>query len=172
MGFDPEREEEMDNMIIRHVKVEDVAELARIEAASYPEAEAASEESIRSRVESFPECFWILENDGEILAFINGMVTDERDLRDEMYDHAEMHKKDGKWQMIFSVVTAPEHRSKGYAGMLMKQVIEDSKGKRDGIVLTCKDRLLGFYGQFGYENEGVSVSTHGGAVWYQMRLVF
>ena len=40
------------------------------------------------------------------------------------------------------------------------------------MVLTCKDRLLAYYAKFGFVNEGVSVSTHGGVVWYQMRLRF
>ena len=39
-------------------------------------------------------------------------------------------------------------------------------------MLTCKERLLSFYRQFGYRNEGVSGSEHGGAVWYEMRLTF
>ena len=43
---------------------------------------------------------------------------------------------------------------------------------RKGIVLTCKERLIGFYAQFGFVDEGVSVSTHGDVVWHQMRLTF
>ncbi|MBR1815228.1 MAG: GNAT family N-acetyltransferase [Lachnospiraceae bacterium] len=56
---------------------------------------------------------------------------------------------------------------------LLSQVIADVKedGRR-GLVLTCKDNLVGFYERFGFKNEGVSGSTHGGVVWYQMKLVF
>ena len=43
---------------------------------------------------------------------------------------------------------------------------------RKGCVLTCKDRLVHYYETFGYRSEGVSASTHGGAVWYDMRLTF
>ena len=39
-------------------------------------------------------------------------------------------------------------------------------------MLTCKERLIGFYAQFGFVDEGVSVSTHGDVVWHQMRLTF
>ena len=45
------------------------------------------------------------------------------------------------------------------------------EGKK-GIVLTCKDRLVHYYAKFGFVNEGVSESTHGDVVWYQMRLTF
>ena len=75
--------------------------------------------------------------------------------------------------MIFSVVTSPKYRKRGYASIVMKQVIEDArKRNRKGIVLTCKERLIPFYERFGYVNEGESVSNHGGAIWYQMRLTF
>lgn len=43
---------------------------------------------------------------------------------------------------------------------------------RKGLVLTCKDRLVPYYSKFGFKNEGVSSSVHGGVVWYQMRLEF
>ena len=36
----------------------------------------------------------------------------------------------------------------------------------------CKERLLPYYAKFGFVNEGVSGSTHGGVTWYQMRLTF
>ena len=52
-------------------------------------------------------------------------------------------------------------------------MVEDVKAQgRKGIVLTCKESLIPFYEKFGYINEGKSMSKHGGAVWYDMRLVF
>ena len=159
--------------MIRHVKADDLDRLATIEAASYQKAEAASKESIKKRMESFPECFWILEEDGVIKSFINGMATDEEDLADIMYDDASMHKKDGKWQMIFSVVTEKSYRGQGLAKQVMNKVIEDCKArKRRGIVLTCKDGLRSFYAGFGYKDEGISQSNHGDTIWYKMRLTF
>lgn len=159
--------------MIRHVKDDDLDRLATIEAASYPKAEAASKESIKKRMESFPECFWILEEDGVIKSFINGMATDEEDLTDIMYDDASMHKKDGKWQMIFSVVTEKSYRGQGLVKQVMNKVIEDCRARgRKGIVLTCKDGLRLFYKEFGYKDEGISQSNHGDTIWYKMRLTF
>lgn len=159
-------------MNIRHAVTADLDILAQIEAASYPKAEGASRESIRRRLERFPNCFWLLENDrGQILSFINGMLTRQTDLTDDMYDDPSLHDEAGPWLMIFSVVTHPDHRGKGYAGQVMERVIEDMTAQgRKGIVLTCKERLLDFYAQFGYVNEGLSASTHGDVSWYQMRL--
>jgi hypothetical protein len=39
-------------------------------------------------------------------------------------------------------------------------------------VLTCKEAKLHYYAKFGFVNEGISSSEHGGAAWYQMRIRF
>ena len=112
--------------------------------------------------------------DGEkLIAFVDGFVTDEADLTDEMYEKAKMHNEQGAWQMIFGVNTVPAYRRHGYAGELILQAIQDAKKQgRKGLVLTCKDRLVPYYAKFGFVNEGVSDSTHGNVVWNQMRLTF
>ena len=115
----------------------------------------------------------LLEEDGGVKAFVNGLVTDQPDLTDAMYDDPHLYTPEGSWQMIFSVVTAPAHRHEGCASRVLRQVCADAKAAgRKGVVLTCKERLIGFYAQFGFVDEGVSVSTHGDVVWHQMRLTF
>ena len=64
-----------DDLRIRHGRKEDAGELARVERACFPEAEAATEEEMAARLAVFPEHFWILEKAGRIIGFINGMVT-------------------------------------------------------------------------------------------------
>ena len=87
--------------------------------------------------------------------------------------NATMHREEGQWQMIFGVATLPEYQKMGCASKLMERVIADVKEQeRKGIVLTCKESLIPFYERFGFVNEGKSMSKHGGAVWYDMRLVF
>lgn len=164
---------------IRHAKSEDIEKIAELESRCFPVEEAASRESIEKRVKAFPNHFWLLfecNEDGterELISFINGMTTNLRDLCDEMYENANLHDENGDWQMIFGVDTAPEFQHKGFASLVMKRVIADSKRDgRKGIVLTCKEKLRTFYEQFGFVSEGVSDSTHGGVVWLQMRLAF
>lgn len=160
-------------LTIRHATLSDLDSLTQLEALSYPSAESASRESIKKRLEHFSDYFWLLERESELVGFINGYVTDEADLTDAMYDNAQTHNPQGKWMMIFSVVTSPQYRGLGYASRIMKQVISEVKAQgKSGLVLTCKERLLPFYSGFGFQNEGISGSTHGNAVWYQMRLTF
>lgn len=145
--------------------------MTALEAACFPAAEAATAESLRQRLAHYPRHFWVLEREGRIVAMLNGMVTDEPDLRDAMYEDAALHREDGAWQMIFGVDTHPDFRRQGCAGRLLRHAIDEARREnRRGLVLTCKERLLPFYGGFGFENEGVSGSVHGGVVWYQMRL--
>ena len=176
-------------MLIRHATLNDLPAIAAVEAACFPAAEAASADALRERLMVYPDCFWLMIDDaaddakataaraatvdGRLVAFINGFVTDSSDLSDDMYADAAQHDPHGAWQMVFGVDTAPEYRHCGYASALMRRVIEDARqAGRAGLVLTCKDQLVGFYARLGYVDEGISESTHGNVVWHQMRLRF
>lgn len=160
-------------MMIRNAVIEDLKAIAEVEAVCFPRAEAATEASLRDRLEIYPDHFWLLYDEERLVGFINGMVTDEPDLSDVMYEDAGMHREEGKWQMIFGVDTIPEYRRQGCAGELMRRVIADAKEQgREGLVLTCKEALIHYYAKFGFVNEGISESVHGNVVWYQMRLKF
>ena len=160
-------------MEIRTATMADLPRVAAVEAACFPAAEAATEADFAARLAVYPNHFWLLEQDGELISFINGMVSDEPDLRDEMSADASLHDEAGAWQMIFGVNTLPQYRRRGMAARVMERVIADAKAQgRKGCVLTCKDQLVHYYETFGFRNEGVSSSTHGGVVWYAMRLTF
>lgn len=160
-------------MEIRHATVDDLEALAAVEAECFPKAEAATAEEFADRVRYYGNHFWLMFDGDQLVSFVDGFVTDQADLTDEMYEKAELHQEDGDWQMIFGVNTLPAYRRHGYAGDLLKAAIEDAKKQgRKGLVLTCKDRLVHYYAKFGFKNEGVSGSTHGGVTWYQMRLTF
>lgn len=161
-------------MIIRKATMNDLDAISEVESECFPAAEAATKEEFRERLESYADHFLLMFDGEKLAAFIDGFVTDEPDLTDEMYENAAMHSESGKWQMIFGVNTLPEYRRRGFAGTLIREMIAEARRQgRDGLVLTCKDRLVHYYAKFGFLNEGVSgKSTHGGAVWNQMRLTF
>ena len=149
------------------------AVIAAVEAACFPAAEAATAEEFAERLQQYGDHFWLLWEGERLLAFVDGFCTDWPDLTDEMYADASLHRENGAWQMIFGVNTLPRCRCQGYAGLLLQRAIADARAQgRRGLVLTCKEKLLHYYAKFGFVNEGVSGSTHGGVVWYQMRLRF
>lgn len=160
-------------MNIRTATMNDLEAIAAVEAECFPAAEAATKEEFAERLAHYAEHFWLLFDDNKLIAFVDGMVTDEADLNDEMYAKAQLHNPAGGWQMIFGVNTIPAYREHGYAGQLIEAAIADAKAQgRKGLVLTCKEKLLHYYAKFGFVNEGVSSSTHGNVLWYQMRLTF
>ena len=162
-------------MKIRTATMADLAAVAAVEKACFPPAEAATADEFRDRLAHYAAHFWLLFDDkGDLVSFVDGMVTDERDLTDAMYAQAAMHDEKGAWQMIFGVNTLPEYRRQGVAAALLERAISDARTQgRKGLVLTCKDALIHYYAKFGFQNEGVTdKSVHGDAVWNQMRLTF
>ena len=158
---------------IRNATIDDIDKISGLEALCFPENEAASREAFKGRLLYYPEHFWLLFEDDLLISFIDGFVTNERDLKDEMYDSPNMHDESGDWQMIFGINTLQKYRNHGYASTLINHVIKEAKAqKRKGVVLTCKEKLIPFYEKLGFINEGISSSVHGNTVWYQMRYAF
>ena len=72
-------------MNIRKGKIEDLDEIAAIEAECFPASEAATEESFKGRLTVYPDYFWILEENGKIVSFVNGMATDSPNLSKSLF---------------------------------------------------------------------------------------
>ena len=161
-------------MNIRTATLNDLDAVTAVEAACFPAAEAASKEEFAERLRYYGSHFWLMLDGEKLIGFVDGMVTDQTDLTDDLYEQAHAHNEQGGWQMIFGVNTLPEYRRHGYAGTLLRRAIDDAKQQgRKGLVLTCKEQLIPYYAKFGFKDEGVSdKSTHGNVVWHQMRLVF
>lgn len=161
-------------MNIRHATKHDVSAISEVEAKCFPPSEAASETAFTERIESYANHFWLMHENDKLIAFVDGFVTDESDLTDEMFANAAMHNENGTWQMIFGVNTLPEYRNNGYASELLRRAVDEAREQgRKGVVLTCKDKLLSFYARLGFVDEGITdKSTHGNAVWHQMRIIF
>ena len=160
-------------MNIRTATLNDLDAVTAVEAACFPAAEAASKKEFAERLRYYGSHFWLMLDGEKLIGFVDGMVTDQTDLTDDLYEQAHAHNEQGGWQMIFGVNTLPAYRRRGCAGAVLERVIADARAQgRRGCVLTCKDKLVHYYEKFGFVNEGVSQSTHGGVVWYDMRLTF
>ena len=160
-------------MEIRTATLKDLDAVSAVEAACFPAAEAATPAEFAERLRYYGSHFWLMFDGETLIGFVDGMVTDQADLSDDLYAQASLHDENGAWQMIFGVNTLPEYRRQGVAAALLERAIADAKAQgRKGLVLTCKDKLVHYYAKFGFVSEGVSESTHGGVVWYQMRLTF
>ena len=161
-------------MNIRYATMSDLDDIVSVESECFPVLEAATKEEFEQRIKYFGNHFWLMFDEGKLIAFVDGFVTDEANLTDEMYENASMHNENGTWQMIFGVNTLPEYRRCGYAKELIKKAILDAREQnRKGLVLTCKESLVPYYSKFGFVDEGITdKSTHGNVLWHQMRLDF
>lgn len=161
-------------MNIRYATMADLDDIASVESECFPVLEVATKEEFEQRIKYYGNHFWLMFDEGKLIAFVDGFVTDEADLTDEMYENASMHNENGAWQMIFGVNTRPEYRRCGYAKELIKKAILDAREQnRKGLVLTCKESLVPYYSKFGFVDEGITdKSTHGNVLWHQMRLDF
>lgn len=160
-------------VLIRNAKKGEAALLAQIEAECFPAAEAAGKQDIEARMDVFEDCFFVAETNGKIVGFINGAVAKEASLPDQMYHDASLHDPNGAYQTVFGLDVLPAYRRNGIAGRLLERMIHHAREcQRKGVVLTCKDHLVHYYAGFGFKHCGVADSTHGGAKWNEMKLLF
>ena len=155
---------------IRNVTQADLAAVTELEAVCFPPAEAASKTSFAYRIAAFPERFFVAEREGEIIGLINGCASHLDTIEDRLFE-PQGHEPDGKNQMVFGLAVHPDHQRQGIAAALMETLIAFAqKQGMERVILTCKAEKIHYYSKFGFQNKGVSNSTHGGAVWYDMIL--
>lgn len=159
------------SLIIRQALPDDLSACHHIESACFPEDEAAPETSIRTRIERFPEGFYVAELDGVVVGQVNSGCTDKDDITDEAFKKLVGHEPGGRNMVVFSLSVLPEHQGKGIAKALMLRFAEASRRlEKERVLLLCKDGLLGFYEKMGFTCRGISACTHGGARWNEMSL--
>jgi len=155
----------------RNGKKQDLDRCFEIESVFYSGDEAATKDKILKRINTYPEGFIVLENDREIIGFINSGATHEVELSDEEFKELVGHDSEGKHIVILSVVVHPAYQGKGMASMLMNGFIDRMKdlGKSD-IYLICQTELIYMYERYGFVDLGASDSDHGGMSWNEMSL--
>ena len=73
---------------------------------------------------------------------------------------------------IFGIDVLPSYQHLGIATKINEKILLKRLKKKNALelFLCCKHQLIPFYEQFGFQNLGISKSTHGGVVWYDMLL--
>ncbi|HEX3022048.1 MAG TPA: GNAT family N-acetyltransferase [Lachnospiraceae bacterium] len=158
---------------VRKANRSDIDSIVFIEKKCFPKNEAASRNAIEERMKVFQNHFFVAQLGDEVIGFVNGCVSNEGRIRDEMYEDTTLHCEDGKYQMIFGLDVLEGYRRKGIAHKLMDTIIQSAREEgREGVILTCKKELIPFYELMGFWNRGVSESKHGGVIWFDLELHF
>jgi len=114
----------------------------------------------------------VLENEDEIIGFINSGATHKVALSDEEFKELVGHDPKGNFIVIMSVVIHPDYQGKGMTTKLITHFIKQMKaiGKKS-IYLICQTELVDMYAKYGFIHIGESDSQHGGLSWHEMSLV-
>ena len=161
----------MSNLSFRQATPSDLDRCYQIETAAYAGDEAATKEKILKRIQTYPEGFLILENQKEIIGFVNCGAADKVELSDESFKELIGHHSDGKNIVIMSVVTHPDYQRQGMASRLMHRFIQQMRDYgKEKILLICQTELIPMYASFGFVDLGPSDSEHGGLSWHEMEM--
>src|SRR5215210_4341799 len=97
----------MHKVIIRHVLPKDLEGCFIVETAGFPPEEAAPRETIRLRMNVFPEGFLVAELDGKVVGILNSAATNKDDISDEELKQLTGHDPAGKNMVIFALAVLP-----------------------------------------------------------------
>lgn len=161
----------MNRLIIRNVILKDLEECYLVEISGFPPEEAATKETVRLRIDSFPQGFFVAELNGTVIGMLNSASTNKDDISDEELKQLIGHDPNGRNMVVFALAVLPEYRKQGIARQLMGRFAEEArKLDKENILLMCKQHLIAYYESMGFTRMGLSKSTHGGAEWHEMRL--
>ncbi len=164
----------MEKFEFREVRPEEAEQTAEIEKICFPPNEACTEAMMRERVAAIPELFLVAvaRETGKIAGFLNGLATDEYNLRDDFFRDAGLHNPAGRNVMLLGLDVLPEYRGQGLARELMYQYLRrEAERDRKMAVLTCVKSKVKMYEKMGFTDHGLSQSVWGGEQWYEMSCV-
>ena len=154
---------------IRNVKEQDLSDIVIIEQLCFPQEEAATKEAFEMRIKVIPDSFFVAEENGVIIGFVNGPVIKTPFITDDLFKELKENPETGGHQSILGIAVTPHFQTRGVAAALLAHIEKAAKEKkRETITLTCKEELIVFYLNHGYRNLGTSDSQHAGVTWYNM----
>ena len=106
-----------EKLVFRRADATDLDLITSIEATCFPAAEAATRDQFAERLAAYGDHFWILEADGKAVGFIDGMVTNQETISDDLFADASKHNPTGDWAAVFGLnVLRRQARRKVYCG--------------------------------------------------------
>ncbi|UMT80661.1 GNAT family N-acetyltransferase [Staphylococcus roterodami] len=156
-------------MEFRKVIMQDLDQIIALENIGFTTEEAATAEALKSRIVQIQDSFIVAEHNGKVIGYINGPVIRERYINDDLFQNVSKFENEGGYLSVLGLVVASDYQRQGIAGRLLNYFENLAEyQQRQGVTLTCRESLISFYEKYGYRNEGVSESCHGGIKWYNL----
>lgn len=159
-------------IIYRQVKPTDLETIVQLESQAFEMSEEMTRRDMIGRIENYPDTFLVAEDEetGKVVDHIFGPAFAERYIKDEIYFKNHPNHKEDKYQMILSLAVVPEYRHHGIASHLLAELADVAKSQgRDALSLTCKDKLISFYENNGYQNEGKAQDLPGDTLYNMVK---
>lgn len=156
---------------IRPIKLEEGEAIVRIEHTCFSPDVAETREALLERVHTAPELFFVAVNrdTNEVVAYLNGVSTNEDRFKDEFFLDINMYDKEGLNIMLLGLAVLPDHRGKGLAKAIMEAYKDwQRKAGKKNLYLTCQDGKVEMYKKMNFINLGTSASSWGGKEWHEM----
>lgn len=166
-----------DTYKFRNASVQDINEIASIESQGYPPDEAATLDSLQFRQREAPEAFMVAhrhdqDKGGSIEGYVCGTCTDSSKLQHESMSN---HVPHGKTLCIHSVCVRDNLKRRGLGSAMLETYLKHMPGALPHVKecrLICKEHLIGFYREAGFQLEGRSDVVHGKDPWYELSYFF
>lgn len=165
----------LDSITYRPVAPDDIPECYKMEAASYPEDEAASLDGLKYRQQFAGDYFWLAKTEGDIIV---GYICATR-CNEFTEESMSTHDPTGSILAIHSVVVDAPYRRQGIASAMMQNYLTQmlphsnlvANTEKNGfrrILLLAKSNLLSFYVDTGFMVLRPSPIVHGKETWYEL----
>ena len=141
-------------LIIRSAVMADLDRCAAIESACFPPTQAASRQSIRRRIETYPNHILLGEVDGLVVGFAMGPVIAQPTIVDEMFADPGCHSADHPYQSVFSLAVHPDWQRRGVGRALARFALERMTAEtKDVEVLFGNEPARNLYRSLGFTKE-------------------
>lgn len=156
-------------MEIKHVTMQDLPDILRIEKSGFTDAEAGTESQYEDRIKTIPDTFLTAKQDGKLVGYVVGPAVKEEYVDDEMFAKSVPNLPEGGNQIILSIAIDPNYRGYGIGSQLLNAFETLAKNSnRKTVSLTSLDTNVPFYEKNGYVNHGVADSEHANETWYNL----
>ena len=158
-------------MNIRRATMKDLEAIVAIELENFSPEEAIDKTVLAKHIETFHNSFLVADEDGQLLGYLEGPVTQTRYVEDRSFtaDVKDESHLPGGYITLTSLSISPSAQGLGVGKALLEAMknlaLEEG---REGVSLTCHDYLIEYYERNGFVNEGRSDSNYAGEVWYDL----
>jgi GNAT superfamily N-acetyltransferase len=153
---------------LRLINESELLAAIQLEQRCYTPEAAAALSGFNFRYRNYRPYFWSAWLGSELIGITNGIRTSQQACGDEMKGD-QPDNKDGSNFCVLTVAVDPKHRRQGVGAQLLRKLIMTCKDNGiETVILMCERHLIPFYEAEQFKLHGVSESTHGGIVWYEM----